>query len=389
MTTTTAETEHGHDDGHGHDAHGHHGPKFLAHHFDDAEQQFDSAKLGMWVFLVTEILMFGGLFAAFIIYKSLHNDIFVAAHHHLDRIQGGTNTIVLLFSSLTMALAVRSSQLGKKGQTSAYLVVTILCAFIFLVVKYFEYSHKIHDGLLPGPLFHAHDLPKDAHVFFSLYFLMTGLHGIHVVIGIGLITWVFLRNQKGEFSGAFYTPVEIVGLYWHLVDLIWIYLFPLLYLIGLAKMTTETHDATHGHHGHGDPDHDEAGHHIDPLWLYLAIFGALIVLTVVTIGASYVDFGQANTVIAVLIASTKASLVAVFFMHLRHDKPFHSLVLVSALFFLSFLFLFTLQDEGSRNDVDEWHGKPIEKPKPAMTAPAASASAPAGGAAAPAPAGHH
>ena len=186
----------------------------------------------MWVFLVTEILMFGGLFAAFIINKSLHHDLFVQAHHHLNKIQGGTNTIVLLFSSLTMALAVRSSQLSKKSQTSTYLLVTIACAGIFLVVKYFEYSHKIHDGLLPGSHFAATDMPKEAHVFFSLYFMMTGLHGIHVVLGMGLIFWIFLRNQRGEFSSEFYTPVEVVGLYWHLVDLIWIYLFPLLYLIG-------------------------------------------------------------------------------------------------------------------------------------------------------------
>ena len=236
MTTTTAEgaAPPAHDE-HGHDEHGqqhHHGPKFLAHHFDDVEQQFDSAKLGMWCFLVTEILMFGGLFAAFIVYKSLHNDIFIAAHHHLNKIQGGTNTIVLLFSSLTMALAVRNSQIGRKGQASVMLLATIACAGVFLVVKYFEYTHKIHDGLLPGPFFHAHDLPKEAHVFFSLYFMMTGLHGIHVVIGMGLIFWIFLRNQRSEFSPEFYTPVEIVGLYWHLVDLIWIYLFPLLYLIG-------------------------------------------------------------------------------------------------------------------------------------------------------------
>ena len=234
MTTTTAPSEPGHDEpGHGHDEHGHHhGPSFLAHHFDDAEQQFDSAKLGMWCFLVTEILMFGGLFAAFIIYKSLHNDVFIAAHQHLNKIQGGTNTVVLLFSSLTMALAVRDSQLGKRGRAGMMLLATIACAFVFLIVKYFEYSHKIHDGLLPGPYFHAHDLPKDAHVFFSLYFMMTGLHGFHVVIGIGLMFWIWLRNQRGEFSPEFYTPVELVGLYWHLVDLIWIYLFPLLYLIG-------------------------------------------------------------------------------------------------------------------------------------------------------------
>jgi cytochrome c oxidase subunit III len=221
----TADAEHAHGEHH-------HGPSYLAHHFDTPEQQFETAKLGMWAFLVTEILMFGGLFAAYMINKSLRPDIFMQAHHHLNRVQGGTNTVVLLASSLTMALAVRDSQLGKRSRAGVMLLLTIACAGIFLVVKYFEYSHKIHDGLLPGHYFHAHDLPHEAHVYFALYFMMTGLHGFHVVIGMGLIFWIWLRNQRNEFSPEFYTPVEIVGLYWHLVDLIWIYLFPLLYLIG-------------------------------------------------------------------------------------------------------------------------------------------------------------
>jgi cytochrome c oxidase subunit III len=240
-TTATEAPEHGHDDhGHGDHGHGDH-PSFVAHHFDSADQQFESAKLGMWVFLVTEILMFGGLFAAFIFFQGLHPETFIDAHHHLNKIQGGTNTIFLLTSSLTIALAVRSSQLGKKSHATLLLLATLAFAGGFLVIKYFEYSHKIHDGLLPGPAFcsSAHlaadaacrTMQKDAHVFFSLYFMMTGLHGIHVVLGMGLITWILLRNMRGEFSGEFYTPIEIVGLYWHLVDLIWIYLFPLLYLI--------------------------------------------------------------------------------------------------------------------------------------------------------------
>ena len=210
----------------------HHAHPDLAHHFDTLEQQLDSAKLGMWCFLVTEVLMFGGLFAAFIMFQHFDKQIFLEAHNKLNKVQGGTNTVVLLTSSLTMALAVRSSQQGKRKATSAYLLATLGFAFMFLVIKYFEYMHKIHDGLLPGTHFSNHELPKAAHVFFSLYFMMTGLHGIHVVIGIGLITWILIRNQKGQFSPDFYTPVDLVGLYWHLVDLVWIYLFPLLYLIG-------------------------------------------------------------------------------------------------------------------------------------------------------------
>jgi len=163
----------------------------------------------------------------------MDKEVFVQAHDALNKVQGGTNTIVLLTSSLTMALAVRAAQQGKRGLTGTYLLATIGFALVFLVIKYFEYTHKIHDGLLPGTHFTNTHLPKSAHVFFSLYFMMTGLHGIHVLIGIGLIGWVFLRNQRGEFDKSFYTPVDIVGLYWHLVDLVWIYLFPLLYLIGL------------------------------------------------------------------------------------------------------------------------------------------------------------
>lgn len=231
MSSTT------HDD-HAHGAHSKF--KFLQHHFDTPEQQFDTAKLGMWVFIVTEILMFGGLFVAYGIFRSLEPHMFHQAHEHLNRLMGAANTIVLLFSSLTAALAVRSSQLGKRSQTTTYLVLTILCACIFLVVKYYEYSHKFHEGLLPGRYFFAHlidipgheRLPARAHFFFSLYFMMTGLHGVHVVIGMSILGWVLYRNMRGDFSPDYFTPVEIGALYWHLVDLVWIYLFPLLYLVG-------------------------------------------------------------------------------------------------------------------------------------------------------------
>lgn len=218
--------------GHGHD----HGPAFLAHHFDTPAQQFDAAKLGMWVFLGQELLFFSGLFVAYGIFRTWYPHVFSASSHQLDRTMGTINTIVLLFSSLTAALAVRSAQLGKKNQTSAYLLITIGCAFVFLVVKYFEYAHKFHSGLLPGQYFHPHHiegppLPEKSHIFFSLYFVMTGIHAIHIIVGIGVMFWILKRNLNGEFSKEFFTPVDIVALYWHLVDLVWIYLFPLLYLI--------------------------------------------------------------------------------------------------------------------------------------------------------------
>ncbi len=205
----------------------------VAHHFDSADTQFDAGKMGLWLFLVTEVLLFGGLFCAFAIFRSWYYPAFVAAHHHLDKVMGGTNTIVLITSSLTMALAVRAAQTNKKKQTVGLLVVTLLCAAAFLVIKYFEYSHKFHDGLLPGKYFtYEHAQFKEEGIFFAVYFMMTGIHGVHVLIGMGLITWILLRANKGEFSSRYYAPVEGVGLYWHLVDLVWIYLFPLLYLIG-------------------------------------------------------------------------------------------------------------------------------------------------------------
>lgn len=205
----------------------------VAHHFDSADTQFDSIRMGVWIFLATEVLFFGGLFCAFFIFRGWYFDSFVEAHHHLDKVMGAVNTLVLISSSLTMALGVRAAQTSNKKLCTQMLVVTILCAITFLLVKYFEYTHKIHDGLLPGALFSAKDF-HTAHpsVFFSIYFMMTGVHGLHVIIGIGLITWILLRNMRGEFSSRYYAPVEGVGLYWHLVDLIWIYLFPLLYLVG-------------------------------------------------------------------------------------------------------------------------------------------------------------
>lgn len=252
-TIHTATAGEPHEAGHG-DHHEEH-PSFLQHHFDTPAQQFDAAKLGMWVFIVTEILMFGGLFVAYGIFKMQEPEIFIRAHEHLNKTLGAVNTVVLLFSSLTAALAVRSSQLGKRSATTAYLVITLLCAATFLVVKYFEYSHKFHDGLLPGHCFghpmhegtglFAHlkacsemspvsveGLPARANMFYALYFAMTGLHGIHVIVGMSILAWVLVKNLRGGFSSQYFTPVDIGALYWHLVDLVWIYLFPLLYLIG-------------------------------------------------------------------------------------------------------------------------------------------------------------
>jgi cytochrome c oxidase subunit 3 len=205
-----------------------------AHHFDSEEHEYISSKQGIWLFLCTEILMFGGLFVAYAYYHRLYPALFKEGSTYLDWRLGATNTVVLLFSSLTMALGIYYSQKREKNKSALMLVITILCGFIFLGIKYLEYSHKIHEGLLPGSWFHG-EIPeggaKNLPLYFSFYFMMTGLHGIHVILGMCLITWVLIRTLKGQFRPDYYTPVEGVGLFWHLVDLVWIYLFPLLYLV--------------------------------------------------------------------------------------------------------------------------------------------------------------
>ena len=230
--TALAADSHGHDDHHAH-------PDYLAHHFDTPKQQFDAAKIGMWSFLVQEILFFSGVFVAYGVFRSWYPETFSAASQQLNPIMGGTNTVVLLFSSLTAALAVRSSALGRQKETTRWIVLTILCACIFLVVKYFEYAHKFEAGLLPGKYFHPHAshlvpgsaaLPANSHVFFSIYFMATGIHGIHVLVGIGVFSWILKRNLRNDFK-QYNAGVDMTALYWHLVDLVWIYLFPLMYLI--------------------------------------------------------------------------------------------------------------------------------------------------------------
>lgn len=205
----------------------------VAHHFDSADHQFAANKLGIWLFLAQEIMFFSGLFCAFILFRAKYYDAFVEAHHHLDKVMGGINTIVLICSSLTMALGVRAAQTNKRKLGVAMLLMTFAFAATFLVIKYFEYHHKFHDHLLPGSHFAGEGfVHPEANIFFGIYFVMTGVHGVHVIVGMALILWITVKMHRGRFSSRYYAPVEGVGLYWHLVDLIWIYLFPLLYLIG-------------------------------------------------------------------------------------------------------------------------------------------------------------
>jgi len=303
-----------HGDAHGDHGHGHHSPH-LAHHFDTPQQQFESGKLGMWLFLATEVLFFGGLFVWYAIARSLHPEVFLYASGFLDTILGGINTCVLILSSLTMALAVRYAQTNRRGPLLICLSLTLLGAVGFLVIKYVEYTHKFHYNLVwgatfyettseadrealvmirgaadlagaaplaipeapvaeapapgtvviepsaipvapagpsglrlgaetgtvpaPPPVPHARtgphmldpDMPPNTHVFFGVYFAMTGLHAVHVIVGMGIITWLLIKASRGAFSSEYYTPVDLGGLYWHIVDLIWIFLFPLFYII--------------------------------------------------------------------------------------------------------------------------------------------------------------
>jgi cytochrome c oxidase subunit 3 len=313
MSTASTETS-AHSHAHGS---GHHDPH-LAHHFDTPEQQFTSAKLGMWVFLGTELLMFGGLFCVYSIYRHNHPLVFkFAAEAYLSTFWGTTNTIILITSSLTMAWGVRAAQLNQRKLLITCLTLTLIGAAGFLVVKSIEYSAKWNEHVwvgswnkynadndrsyatpppaqpetrptineaapVPSPTAIADDANTNidlsqirprfnyglsqtvqmhpansspgqelseeqkreegfeslsasdqwhVNTFFSCYFLMTGLHGVHVLVGMGLITWILIRSVRNEFSSEYFTPVDLVGLYWHLVDLIWIFLFPLLYLI--------------------------------------------------------------------------------------------------------------------------------------------------------------
>jgi cytochrome c oxidase subunit III len=209
-----------------------HGHGDHAHHFNSAEHEFEAGKLGMWLFLVTEIMLFGVFFAGYGLFHYMYPEMFREAHHHLDKKLGALNTVVLLVSSLTMALSIAYVQRDQIAKSKLMLIITFLCACIFLVVKYFEYSHKIHLGILPGDFFNNHEFKaSNVALFFSFYFVMTGTHGLHVLIGMGAIAWIYYRMSRGDFNSHKFMAVEFVGLYWHIVDLIWIFLFPLLYLV--------------------------------------------------------------------------------------------------------------------------------------------------------------
>ena len=211
-----------------------HASSALAHQFEDLQQQQDSATLGMWVFLATEVMFFGGLFAAYTIYRNLYLPGFEAGSHMLNVTIGAINTAVLIGSSLTMVLAVRAAQMGKRNSLVTFLILTILLGLAFVIVKLrFEWLHDYHEGLAPGLNFTfagAHS--KSVELFFFFYFTMTGVHAAHMIIGVGILAVLVVQAWRGQYGPDRFNMIEGIGLYWHFVDIVWIFLFPLLYLIG-------------------------------------------------------------------------------------------------------------------------------------------------------------
>jgi len=215
----------------------------LRHHFDDMHQQFDSDTFGMWVFLLTEIMFFGGMFGAYTVYRSMYPEAFAATSNFMNPAFGAANTAVLIVSSLTMALAVRASHLGQQKLLQWMLVFTMIFGLAFLVIKGFEYHEHWVD--MKVPLFPGHwswtgpeappQFAHEAQILFCFYFFMTGFHALHMLVGLGIMTTLLVMARKGTFTPAYYAPVEVSGLYWHFVDIVWIFLFPLLYLIGHTK----------------------------------------------------------------------------------------------------------------------------------------------------------
>lgn len=232
---------------------GHH--PALQHHFENMEQQREAGTLGMWVFLVTEIMFFGGMFLAYTLYRGKYPESFAVASNHLAIWLGAINTVILICSSFTMALAVYCTQVGKQQLQIIFLILTMIFGGAFLGIKAVEYREKYHDNLIPGhlipghpfnPVVNPHGAPHDpkkldliegasvrqVELFYWIYFAMTGMHALHMIIGLGIMSFLLYFSIRGRYGPEYHNPIEITGLYWHFVDIIWIFLFPLLYLLG-------------------------------------------------------------------------------------------------------------------------------------------------------------
>ena len=232
-----------------------HGHPALQHHFENMEQQREAGTLGMWVFLVTEIMFFGGMFLAYVLYRNSYPAAFASASNHLDITLGAINTAVLIVSSFTMALAVYGTQIGNRRLQITCLILTLTLGLTFLGIKAVEYHDKYTDKLIPGSLIpdrpfgpevqqegqpldphKLHLLPgatvRQVELFYWIYFAMTGMHALHMIIGAGILSFLLYFSIKGRYDPEYHSPVEVSGLYWHFVDIVWIFLFPLLYLLG-------------------------------------------------------------------------------------------------------------------------------------------------------------
>lgn len=211
---------------------GHHDDEHVAHQFANAQQQYECGNLGMWLFLITEVMFFGGMFGAYAIYRSWYPEAFQIASTATNVPLGAFNTVVLIVSSLTMALAVQSAQLGKQKRLAVMIILTMIFGSAFLGVKAIEYTEKWHHHHVPGVNFvWEGEGGREVQILYCLYFAMTGMHAVHMVVGLGIMTWLLVTALQGKYGPKYYNPVEISGLYWHFVDIVWIFLFPLLYLI--------------------------------------------------------------------------------------------------------------------------------------------------------------
>jgi cytochrome c oxidase subunit III len=251
-----------------------------------------------------------------VIYRSTYPEAFGAASHHLDLTFGAVNTAVLIASSLTMALAVHAAQLGNSKQLIGFLIATITLGSVFLGIKVIEYHDKFVHHLVPGSSFQFENLALEnqAEIFYSLYFLMTGLHALHMVVGVGILLALVYFAWKGRYTPEYYSPVELSGLYWHFVDIVWIFLFPFLY----------------------------------PQKIYFVVFGILMVLTALTVLAAFKDLGQLNVIVALTIAVIKGTLVVLFFMHVRYSDRLTWIVVITGFAWLAMMLVLTLSDYFAR-----------------------------------------
>ncbi len=212
----------------------HNSQAIVAEQFDDRSQQYEASSLGMWIFLATEIMFFGAVFTAYTVYRNLYTTAFETGSHMLNSQVGALNTAVLIGSSLTMALAVHAAQTGHRKKLMAFLVSTMFLGGVFVFIKFvLEWSHDYHEGLAPG-LHWTYAGPQAGHVamFFVFYFILTGIHATHMIVGEGIMAVLLYMAWRGRFSKERCNPIEMFGLYWHFVDIVWIFLFPLLYLLG-------------------------------------------------------------------------------------------------------------------------------------------------------------